>query len=354
MSFPLFILTGLAGSVSTLVVCLLLMKWGMRDKGFETHKAHGRSTPTLGGAAIIFGVFIMVAMGLLAGKASAEMFYPSMFWVIGLATLAGSVGAIDDLRRLGPKLRLGLQTLLGFVFTWAIASIDRTLIWPGLMADIGPYLGVAGTVLWLVVIMNATNFMDGSNGMASGAILMGFIGLSLHAAFAGDAGVALATILFCLPIAAFMFWNLQTRLFMGDCGALFLGFLYAAISVVMIEAGIVNIYTPVILIMPLLFDVFSTLVSRLIRKQNLLQPHREHLYQLAIKAEIGQTRTFAIYMMLSLQCLILTIIPVFFGIAASLGVLLFLIAAGISISVPMRRAAYEAGLYGERDRISDI
>lgn len=248
-----------------------------RDRGL-----HKTPTPTAGGLGIIAGaalglyVFAALAPAPLAdlGKIAAAL---------GFAALLGLIGALDDLLDLGARLKLGIQIALSLLFAVAVAHIDAIPLTAALTLPIGPVVGVIGTALWLVVVTNAVNFMDGANGLASGALAIASLAFAAAAFAGGDPALGAAALTAALANIGFMPWNFpKARLFQGDAGAVFTSFLLAALAVIGAGAGghgpVYLQFAPLALL-PFLADVLLTLLSRAREKKRLLDAHKEHLYQ---------------------------------------------------------------------------
>jgi UDP-GlcNAc:undecaprenyl-phosphate GlcNAc-1-phosphate transferase len=201
---------------------------------------------------------------------------------LALALLMGVVGALDDLFDIGAKTKLLLQAALALVFATFVAHVEALPLGLGLDLPLGPVGGVAGVALWIVVATNAVNFMDGANGVAPGAQVCLFVAMA--AATLGRAPVvADASIAAALACAGFLPWNLRGRLFQGDAGALFCGFLFAALAILATAPSAspgLSLYFGPLILLPFLTDVLLTLAVRARRGQSLLQAHRDHLYQL--------------------------------------------------------------------------
>ncbi len=193
---------------------------------------------------------------------------------LALALVMGVIGALDDLFDIGAKTKLLLQAALALVFATFVAHVEVLPLGLGLNLPLGPIVGIAGVALWIVVATNAVNFMDGANGVAPGAQLCLFIATAL-ATQPRYPLVAEVSMVAALACAGFLPWNLRGRLFQGDAGALFCGFLFAGLS----------LYFGPLILLPFLTDVLLTLAVRARRGQSLLQAHRDHLYQLWLRQD---------------------------------------------------------------------
>lgn len=243
-----------------------------RDRGL-----HVAPTPTAGGVAVIAAVAVGMA-GVAFGAPQSED-----AWRVGaLLAIAGGLGLFslaDDLWDFGAKAKLAVHVLAALAFAVFVARVEVLPLGLGAEAAIGPVAGVIGTALWLLVVMNAVNFMDGANGLAPGAQVVAFLALFLVAPVEQAAVFALAVAAFGAA-AGFVGWNVTGKIFQGDAGALFASFLFGGLCVLIADAGTATPWYGGFVMLPLLVDVLWTLAARARRGAPLLQAHREHLYQL--------------------------------------------------------------------------
>jgi UDP-GlcNAc:undecaprenyl-phosphate GlcNAc-1-phosphate transferase len=216
-------------------------------------------------------------MGPLGGRIAATL---------ALALAMGVIGALDDLFDIGAKTKLLLQAALALVFATFVAHVESLPLGLGFDLPLGPFVGIAGVALWIVVAINAVNFMDGANGLAPGAQLCLFIAMTV-AALGRFPLVADVSMVAALACAGFLPWNLRGRLFQGDAGALFCGFLFAGLAILLTAPSTrspgLSLYFGPLVLLPFLTDVLLTLAVRARRGQSLLQAHRDHLYQLWLR-----------------------------------------------------------------------
>lgn len=186
--------------------------------------------------------------------------------------LLSLLGLVDDLFPLGVRLRLAIYGL--------VAAL--TAIWlcdPG-TAPLG-WISAGLAALWILGFSNLFNFMDGIDGLAglqalSFAVVLGLIA-SLHGATAWYIALCLAV---AGVFAGFLLFNRPpARLFMGDAGSIPGGYLLASLLVAGWCLEGIPVYSGLILLALFLADSISTLVFRGLRRESLLQAHREHLYQ---------------------------------------------------------------------------
>ena len=275
----------LSGAAIALVVCALLsgvVAWaGPLDRP-RARGAHDRATATSGGVAMMAGSALgLLGFALLApgvrhalGQAAA---------CLAFAGAAGLLGALDDLYDFGARAKLAGQAILSLAFAAAVGRIEFLPLTAGLDVWAGPFFGLLGTTLWLVVASNAVNFMDGADGLAAGFVAVASSFFALAAFLGGAPALGAAALAGAGAAVGFLPWNVGARrLFQGDAGALFSSFLLASLAVVAAGArgrGAVHVWVGPLLLLPLLTDVLLTLADRARHRRPLLQAHREHLYQ---------------------------------------------------------------------------
>ena len=261
--------------------------------------SHTSATPRNGGSAImagwVAGAFVVSAF---AGDADAAGKLARLAVCGGLAF---ALGYADDHLTFSPIWKLVGQVAIAALFTILFAPLQSVpLPWFGEVA-IPAAVSVPITILWIAGFMNAFNFMDGANGMAGGAAAVGLAWFAVIASFTGAPALAVAALLLALSAASFLPENLlRGKLFMGDNGSQALGFFIAAFAVLGVNwtGGRLSALVIPVIFLPFLFDVAWTLVSRFLRKQNVLEAHREHFYQLMMRLGASHARVSIVYMSL--------------------------------------------------------
>ncbi len=239
--------------------------------------SHTTPTPRGGGLAI---VILTLAGWLIYGLiAQVDFFTIVLPYILG-GILIATISWIDDLRSLTPYQRFAAQ------FAGAILIVIGIGYWHQI--DI-PYLGsitiaafgIIITLLWIVGLTNAYNFMDGIDGIAAGQALISGLGWVLLAW--GHPSMALVKVLGLLIAGSslgFLIHNWSpARIFMGDVGSAFLGFSFAVIPLLIVDGRPGFALVGILMCWVFLFDTVLTFTRRLIRGENVLAPHRSHLYQ---------------------------------------------------------------------------
>ena len=263
---------GAVGCVATWLVVALTRRFGLFDQPNE-RSAHTAPTPTAGGLGLVAGFWAGVAVLYGGGSWAGEGLGG---WLAASALLLLAV--IDDwLRPMRPWEKILL--LLAAIAAWlAWAPHLQWLAVPGLGQVALGWWGWPLTVAWFFFLCNAFNFMDGIDGLSglqtlctalwTGALLWGL----------GSAAGPLAWVL-AAATAGFLVFNLPpARIFMGDVGALFIGFSVAACGILGAQAGL-PLWCFGMVLAVYIFDVGYTLVRRGLRGENLTRAHRKHLYQ---------------------------------------------------------------------------
>ena len=253
---------------------------------------HLTPTPTAGGLAMIAGVCAALLLFQSLGGPK-DALDPQVIAAVALSALLGLIGALDDLIELSARAKLLIQVVLALAFSIFVAHPTALPgVFGGAPFALPTVIGIGGAALWIVVVVNAVNFMDGANGLVAGAIAIAAVGLGLAAlpaqapflttAFLVLGGAALGFLPFNYPKAV---------VFQGDAGSQFTGALIAMLAIVGsgpgASGGPINLLAAPIALTPLLADVLLTLIVRARRGDRLFEAHRDHLYQRWLMAEGG-------------------------------------------------------------------
>ncbi|MEM7222514.1 MAG: MraY family glycosyltransferase [Pseudomonadota bacterium] len=216
----------------------------------------------------------------------------------GLAALVAVVFFVDDLRDLSAMVKLALQTLTAVAFVATVAHVERLWI-PGYgLIEFGA-LGPLLTILWIVGFMNTLNCLDGVNGLASGGTLIASLILGTIAYHTdGMLVLLLCALLFASTLGFFVFNFPAGRIFMGDVGSQFIGFVFACVAVfgANLEVGRISFYVVPILFYGFIFDFMMTFILRLLRRKDVFSAHREHLFQICDRLGVSNTFVCLIYL----------------------------------------------------------
>lgn len=203
------------------------------------------------------------------------------------------IGLLDDLYQLPPWPRFIAQSGVA-----AITSVMLYLSDAGVELFVNPWLNGVTTTLWVVVIINALNFMDNMDGLATILSLVISISLFTLSYINGQylvAALCLATFGACL---GFLFWNKRpASIYLGDAGALYLGFLLAAISIrvdVNSSDVLIRVLVPLLLLAIPVIDITQVVISRLVRRKSPFQGGRDHLSHLLLNKGLSEAKVLTI------------------------------------------------------------
>jgi UDP-GlcNAc:undecaprenyl-phosphate/decaprenyl-phosphate GlcNAc-1-phosphate transferase len=276
----------------------------------DARRVHERPTPTLGGAAMYGG--FLAAMAAASVLPQFRAVFRGTSEPLGLligATTMFAVGALDDLRDVSPPAKLAGQVFSGSLLSiLGITLLFFRVPFAGfvvLSPDLSPLL----TVIWVALMVNAVNLIDGLDGLAAGVVGIAGLAFFLYSLRLTDSGllaesnlaplVAIIAVGVCL---GFLPHNAHpARIFMGDAGALFLGLLLAASTILVggrtadqFSGQTFFFFAPlvipfVILGVPML-DIALAIVRRAARRTSIAMPDKEHLHHRLMRLGHGQRR----------------------------------------------------------------
>jgi UDP-GlcNAc:undecaprenyl-phosphate GlcNAc-1-phosphate transferase len=234
----------------------------------------------LGGLAIVtpitFGSLLIIFSSL-----SQELQTQFYLGLIIPSLVIALVGLLDDLYQLPPWPRFIAQSLVG-IFT----SIMLYLSVGGVQLFDNSLLNGATTTLWVVTIINAINFMDNMDGLATSLSLVISISLFILSYLNGQYLVAALCIALFAACLGFLFWNKRpASIYLGDAGALYLGFLLAATSIridVYSESTLVRILVPILIFAIPVIDITQVVIRRVIAGKSPFEGGRDHLSHLLL------------------------------------------------------------------------
>jgi UDP-GlcNAc:undecaprenyl-phosphate GlcNAc-1-phosphate transferase len=251
----------------------------------EARRANRNPVPRLGGLALFLGVFVPALAFLDLGRETRGL-------LLG-AAVATTVGLVDDFRGLKWWEKLGGQAIAGAIptifgvwvhrFTFPVVGIHQLPEW----------VGIPVTVLWIVAIMNMVNFLDGLDGLAAGVCAISAGTFSLIALSLAKPQPAILTAIVLGATLGFLRHNFYpARIFMGDSGALLLGFLLAAISVqsLLKTAAIASLFFPLLVLAVPILDTSFVVAKRLKHRQPIYVADRTHLHHRFLNIGFSQRR----------------------------------------------------------------
>jgi len=263
--------------------------------------SHSVPTPRSGGFAILISFFV----GLLALRVLSDNpgFQESFFAVfIGAILLIAIVSVVDDLMDLGFKAKLFTQVIATIIVMSFGVVVDR-LAFPFVgMVDLGLW-GYPLTLIWIVGLTNAFNFMDGIDGLAAGTAIVVGVFFAVITNIEGNIFVYLLCLTLVGACLGFFALNWQpAKIFMGDTGSQFLGFVLAVLSIFAgkFDASHTSYFVMVLLFFHYIWDTGYTLFRRTKNNEKVTQAHRTHLYQLMNALGMSHAQVTLLYLALTI------------------------------------------------------
>jgi len=279
-----------AGIAFLIVVLLTPAVGGMaRMLGAVDHpdarRLNRRPIPRLGGLAIFLG-FLVPALAFV------DLSSESRGVLLG-AAVATVIGAVDDFRGLTPPVKLGGQVVAASIPPMFGVWVDH-FTFPFLgVVDLPAWLGVPVSVLFIVAVMNMVNFLDGLDGLAAGVCAIAGVTYAILALSLGRPDAAILSAVVAGACLGFLRHNFfPARIFMGDSGALCLGFVLAAVSI----QGLLKTASTIVLVLPLLvlavpiIDTSFVVARRLKYSQPIYAADRSHLHHRFLNIGFTQRR----------------------------------------------------------------
>ncbi len=297
---------------ATPMVMSLAYKLNALDIPKDERRVHKKPIPLIGGLAIFYGFIVSVLCFAMIDEETTGILIGSVIMV--------TVGVIDDMTDMKAIIKLLCQIIAAAIVVYSgvrIAHFANPFAgWFG-----GPpyivlnyWVSVAVTIIWIVGVCNAVNLIDGLDGLAVGVssiASMSFLAMTL---ISNNPNVAILTAAIAGAGFGFLPYNFNpARIFMGDTGALFLGFILACISVqgFLKLSAIISFAIPLLVLGLPLFDTLFAIIRRVLTGRSPMSPDREHLHHRLLDMGFSQRKTVAIlYTMTAVLCLTAVVISI--------------------------------------------
>ena len=246
----------------------------------DARKVHVRPIPRIGGIGIYAAFMVSVLVQMSISDLSPELM-TSLWGLLAGGTIIVAIGIIDDYRDLPAKVKL-----LGQIFAACVLVIGFDVRIDVITDPLGDfiyleYLAIPATIFWVVGLTNTVNLIDGLDGLAAGVSSIAAVTIFLVAMEEGIPFVAMITAALAGAAIGFLYYNFNpARIFMGDTGSMFLGFMLAGISVI----GAVKSAATIALIVPILalglpiLDTTFAIVRRARNHRPIFKPDKGHLH----------------------------------------------------------------------------
>ncbi len=268
----------LLSSLLTPIICGICRRLRIVDQP-DARKLHNGAIPRLGGIAVAFSYGLAFAVLILTKLKGGTLVFDALPFACKLLPAAGLVfatGLLDDLLGLRP-----VQKLLCQVAAALFAYFAGIRVYAIAGQTFGHWWSLPVTVLWLVACMNAMNLIDGVDGLAAGVGLFATATSLLAALMQHNMELAFVTLPLAASLLGFLRYNFNpARIFLGDCGSLFIGFLLGCYGVLWSQksATVLGMAAPLIAFSIPLLDTLLSIIRRFLRRQPIFGADRGHIH----------------------------------------------------------------------------
>ena len=270
-----FLVATLIAFIATPFVKKLAVKVGAIDIPKDERRVHNKPMPLMGGLAIYISVLICALIFSSIDRKLISL-------LLG-GTLILISGIIDDIRELSPRKKLLFQiaaSLILIVGGIKINSITNPFSKTGDLIELG-ILSIPLTIFWVVGITNTLNLIDGLDGLSSGIAMISAISFMFVAKKLNYEYVMIISSILAGACLGFLPYNFNpAKIFAGDTGALFLGFMLAGLSIegVMKSVATLAFVVPIIILGVPIFDTAFAILRRLINGKSIVEADKGHLH----------------------------------------------------------------------------
>lgn len=325
-----FLVAGIVAFATTPLVKKFAYVIGAVDVPKDNRRMHKTPIPRLGGLAIFFGFLIAILLFGSMDRVMASI-------LIG-ALIIVTLGIFDDILR--------LQSWIKFIVQCAAACVP--VLYGGLRIEFFTsfnlfsgerflylgYLSIPITIIWIVGMTNAVNFIDGLDGLAAGVSTIASLSLLAVSCITQNSYVAIVMACLTGACVGFLPYNLNpAKIFMGDTGALFLGFILATMSI----QGLFKFYAVISFAVPFLilglplFDMIVSVLRRVLSGKSPMAADREHIHHKLIDMGFNQKQAVAILYGITIILGLIAVVLALYGASAALLVLLGLLVIGVIV-----------------------
>ena len=297
---------------------------------------HTTSVPRLGGVAIFVSFMVVAGLAMLLPRwtgITLAMPARAMFSILGAAFIIFLLGLYDDVRFVGPYWKFGIQSLAAvwlYVGGVGVHRLDLLSAGHALRTAVGLPL----TVLWVLLITNAFNLIDGLDGLAAGSALFSTFVVFVTSLVAPNATTALLAIALAGVILGFLHFNFHpASIFLGDSGSMFIGFMLAALALAGSEKAptMIAVAIPVVSFGLPILDVALAVSRRFLSGKPLFRGDRDHIHHKLLNRGLSQRN--AVLVLYGVTACFALLSLVLLHDAAMIALVLAMIGIGIALGV---------------------
>lgn len=314
-------------ALTTPLLRMLAFRIGALDRGIG-RRVHDGVVPRLGGGGIFLGFMAPLLFVLLRGARSAGT--EQLVGIMVAGTIIFALGVRDDLRGSPIWMKLAAQTVAALVVWWWGVRIEQIANPFGEPFHLG-WLSLPATVLWVVVITNAINLVDGLDGLAASTGMLIAVTLIFFSP-AKDHLLILACVVLLGSLAGFLVHNFPpATIFMGDSGSLLVGFLLAALSIVASAkaSAMAAAMLPILAFSHPLMDMTYAVLRRYHRGLPLGHADKEHIHHKLL--EMGLSKRWALFALSGMNLFVAALAIFFVQKQRNVGILPLVLAVGLGV-----------------------
>ena len=287
--------------MSCIVLSLLFTRW---VRNFATTRGwvappeldrhvHTRSVPRIGGVAIFVSFMVVASVAMLLPRwtgITLAMPTRAMLSILGAACIIFLLGLYDDVRIVGPSWKFGIQALAAVLLYAGGVGIHRLDLLSAGQA-LRTVVGLPLTVLWVLLITNAFNLIDGLDGLAAGSALFSTFVVFVTSLVAPNATTTVLAIALAGAILGFLHFNFHpASIFLGDSGSMFIGFMLAALALAGSEKAptMIAVAIPVLAFGLPILDVALAVSRRFVSGKPLFRGDRDHIHHKLLNRGLSQ------------------------------------------------------------------
>jgi len=282
------IIAFIASLITVLIVTPFIIKFAIKIGATDNpnqRKVHKKTMPRLGGLAIFIGVVVGYFVGgLYDQKMTAISVGAILIIILGILDDKYELSALTKL--LGQILVAGIVVSTGLTIDFiSIPFVDKFNL--GLWA-------FPVTMIWIVGITNAINLIDGLDGLAAGISSISIATIAIMAGFAGKGMILSIALIVLGSTIGFLFYNFHpAKIFMGDTGALFLGYIISILSLLGLYKSVTlfSFVVPIIILGVPIFDTTFAIIRRIVNKQSIVAPDKSHLHHRLLALGLSHRNT---------------------------------------------------------------
>ncbi|QDQ01351.1 undecaprenyl/decaprenyl-phosphate alpha-N-acetylglucosaminyl 1-phosphate transferase [Lysinibacillus fusiformis] len=306
----------IAAFVASILLTPLVKRLAFRIGAVDApnyRKVHAKIMPRLGGLAIFLAFLIGVAMlypYLINALPRLKISEYGLIAIIIGATIIVATGVVDDMREISAKAKM-LGQLIAALIVIFVGGIQIEFINLPFFGELDfGFLSIPLTILWIVGITNAINLIDGLDGLAAGVSSIALITLAGMAIIMNNMFVLAIAAILAVATIGFLFYNFHpAKIFMGDTGALFLGFMISVLALLGFKnVTVISFIIPVIMLGVPISDTFFAIIRRVRMKKKWSDPDKSHLHHRLLDMGFTHRQTvliiYGIAMMFGLAAII--------------------------------------------------